>query len=211
MGDYLPPQSIPPLNAMTTSSKTIGSNRPGPHPAAGNRPVDLPEWRAPTETGYVVGNNLVGEQHDAQKPFKIIVMGAGAAGIDFLHHAQEGLKGINVDIKCFDKNPDVGGTWFENRYPGCACDGPSPSYQFYWRPNPEWTKYYSESPEIWEYMKGIVLDEELDRYMTLNTEVKKATWDEQKSVWNIVLASTDGSNQWEEECNVFLNGTGFVK
>ncbi|RTE75112.1 hypothetical protein BHE90_010446 [Fusarium euwallaceae] len=209
MGDYLPTTPLPLTTEMTPAPK-IGSNRPGPHPAAGKRPVDLPEWRVPTETGYVVGSNLVGEQSSKKTPFKVIVVGAGAAGIDFLHHSLTAFKGLNVDVRCFDKNADVGGTWYENRYPGCACDGPSPSYQFAWRPNPEWSKYYSESPEIWEYMKGIVLDEGLDRFIQLNTEVKKAIWDEKKSVWTVVLASTDGSKQWEEECNVFLNGTGFV-
>ena len=49
-------------------------------------------------------------------------------------------------------------------------------------------------------MNGIVLDEGLDRFIQLNTEVKKATWDEKKSVWTVVLASTDSSKQWEEEC-----------
>jgi hypothetical protein len=142
---------------------------------------------------------------------KVLVCGAGAAGIDVLHHALTAFEGLHVQVQCFDKNPEVGGTWYENRYPGCACDGPSPSYQFPWRPNPEWSKYYSGSGEIWEYMKGIVLDEGLDRFIQLNTEVKKATWDDTKSAWTVVLRATDGSRQWEEDFNIFLNGTGFVK
>lgn len=196
---------------MTVPAR-IGSNRAGPHPAAGKRPVDLPEWRStPTKSGYTVSSNLVGEQGGDHAPFKVLVIGAGAAGIDFLHHSLTAFKGLSVEVKCFDKNADVGGTWLENRYPGCACDGPSPSYQFAWRPNPEWSKYYSGSVEIWEYMKGIVMDEKLDRFITLSTEVKKATWNEEKSKWTVVLANTDGSKQWEEECHVLLNGTGFVK
>lgn len=194
----------------------IGSNQPGLHPSGDKRPVHRPEWDVQAPSGYVVSDNLVGEQPrghgtEGQTPFKVIVCGAGAAGIDFLHHSLTAFKSLQVEVKCFDKNADVGGTWYENRYPGCACDGPSPSYQFPWRPNPDWSKYYSESPEIWEYMKGIVLDERLDRFITLNTEVKKASWNEGKSMWTIVLASTDGARQWEEECHVFLNGTGFVK
>ena len=90
---------------------------------------------------------------EGQKRKKVLVVGAGAAGIDFLHHATRSLEDLNVEIKCFDKNPDVGGTWYENRYPGCACDGPSPSYQFAWRPNPDWSHYYCGAPEIWQYMK----------------------------------------------------------
>ena len=191
--------------------RQIGSNRPGKHPSANLRPVNLPEWNEPTETGYATGTNLVGEPAEQQSIFRIIVIGAGAAGIDFLHHALERLAHRKVDIKCFEKNPDIGGTWYENRYPGCACDGPSPSYQFYWRPNPEWSKYYSEAPEIWEYMKGIVLDERLDRYIEVNTKVEQAKWDDAESMWRVSLSKTDGSQMWEEQCHVLLNGTGFVK
>ncbi|KAJ5774830.1 hypothetical protein N7457_009726 [Penicillium paradoxum] len=187
----------------------IGSNRVGPHPASIGRPVDHPEWHMPTESGYVVGTNLLGEPFK-RDPLKVIVMGAGAAGIDFLHHATQLLSDLNVEIKCFDKNADVGGTWYENRYPGCACDGPSPSYQFAWRPNPDWSHYYCGAPEIWQYMKGIVLDEKLDRFIQLQTRVVKATWDENKGRWRIVLRRADESMEWEEECDIFLNGTGFV-
>lgn len=192
----------------------IGSNRPGPLPASIGRPVDYPEWHEPTPDGYTVGCNLLGEPRAEHQPFKVIVMGAGAAGIDFLHHVTAPdsiVANLNLEIKCFDKNADVGGTWLENRYPGCACDGPSPSYQFAWRPNPDWSHYYCGAPEIWQYMKGIVLDERLDRFITLNTRVVRATWDETKAKWRIRLSRTDGSGEWEEECHVFLNGTGFVK
>ncbi|GJN66196.1 hypothetical protein PLICBS_000212 [Purpureocillium lilacinum] len=137
-------------------------------------------------------------------------MGAGAAGIDFLHQAPKALKGLHIDIKCFEKNSDVGGTWYENRYPGCACDGPSASYQFPWCPNPDWTKFYSEAPEIWRYMKGIVVDEGLDKYIQLNTKVVRATWDDADSRWVVGLATTDGRRHWEERCDIFLNGGGFL-
>ena len=60
-------------------------------------------------------------------------------------------------------------------------------------------------------MKGITVDEGLMKYIQLSTEVKKALWDDKKSKWILVLAKTDGSKQWEEDCDVFLNGTGFLK
>jgi cation diffusion facilitator CzcD-associated flavoprotein CzcO len=47
-----------------------------------------------------------------------------------------------VDIRIFEKNSDLGGTWFENRYPGCACDVPSHVYQFSFALNPDWSKLY---------------------------------------------------------------------
>ncbi|KAE8353937.1 dimethylaniline monooxygenase [Aspergillus coremiiformis] len=198
-----------PLPTSTTSA--VGSNRPGPHPASKDRPVNFPEWDQPSSNGYRVTSHVIGEPWPGRqgKAFKVIMMGAGAAGIDFLHHAPQALADLNVEIKCFEKNADVGGTWYENRYPGCACDGPSASYQFPWRPNPDWTRFYSGSREIWEYLKGIVLDEKLDRYIQLNTRVEKAAWNDDLSRWILSLRSRDGQ-VWEEECDVLLNGTGFL-
>ncbi|KAF9888596.1 hypothetical protein FE257_008528 [Aspergillus nanangensis] len=202
MGDYQEPRS---------ASISIGSNGPGPHPASKDRPIDHVEWHTASATGYETSSHIIGEQWPGRngQPFKIIMMGAGAAGIDFLHHATTSLKDLDVEIKCFEKNPDVGGTWFENRYPGCACDGPSASYQFPWRPNPDWTRYYSGAKEIWEYMKGIVMDEGLDRFIQLSTRVEKAVWNDERSEWILSLRHDDG-RVWDESCNVFLNGTGFL-
>jgi cation diffusion facilitator CzcD-associated flavoprotein CzcO len=190
----------------------IGSNTPGPHPASISRPLHYPEWDAPSAGGYRVSDHMLNEPPPG-KPFKIIMMGAGAAGIDFLHHAPPALKGLGVDIACYDKNPEVGGTWYENRYPGCACDVPSASYSFSWRPNPDWTSYYSGAREIWEYFRDIVEDEGLMKYITLSTEVKKAVWDEKKSKWVLSLSGTGDEGkkkEWDEECDLFLNGTGFL-
>ncbi len=193
----------------------IGSNTPGPHPASKTRPVHYDEWSAPSASGYCVSKHLVGEPPPG-KPFKVIMMGAGAAGIDFLHHAPSALADLDVEIVCYDKNADVGGTWYENRYPGCACDVPSVSYSFAWRPYPEWTSYYSKSKQIWQYMRTIVDEEGMMKYIKLKTQVIRADWDDEKSRWIIHLGRVgekEGTfdEEWDEECDIFLNGTGFLK
>jgi cation diffusion facilitator CzcD-associated flavoprotein CzcO len=72
------------------------------------------------------------ENFGTKKKMRIAMFGAGISGINFFKFAEEKLE--NVDIVCYEKNHDVGGTWLENRYPGCACDIPSVVYQFPWRP-----------------------------------------------------------------------------
>lgn len=143
-------------------------------------------------------------------------MGAGAAGIDFLHFAPAALKDLNIEIVVYEKNADVGGTWYENRYPGCACDVPSISYSFPWKMNPSWTKFYSSSKEIWEYMRRIVDEEEMMKYIRLQTMVAGATWNEEKSKWIVKVKKLNPENgtnpqEWEEECDLFINGGGFLK
>lgn len=205
MGEYMP--------GSVDQPRTIGSNSIGPHPSSQKQPVHHKDWAKPSASGYSVSNHTLGEQWPGQedRPFRILMIGGGAAGIDFLHHSKTAFEDLNVEVHCVEKNADVGGTWYENRYPGCACDGPSASYQFSWRPNPDWSHFYSGSEEIWQYMKGIAVDEGLTDQIQLNTEVKKASWIEERGKWNVALAKTDGSKQWDADYDMLLNGTGFLK
>ncbi|KAJ3949097.1 uncharacterized protein N0V96_000209 [Colletotrichum fioriniae] len=58
----------------------------------------------------------------------------------------------NFEHIVYEKNPEVGGTWYENRYPGCKCDIPSHNYQFSWKPNKEWSNFLSPAEEIQAYL-----------------------------------------------------------
>lgn len=90
----------------------------------------------PQENGtpmYIVEEKPLG----TPRPLRVIAVGAGASGLNFARQVE--LHMTNVDLTIYEKNPDVGGTWYENRYPGCACDIPSHNYQFTWEPNPNWS------------------------------------------------------------------------
>jgi NAD(P)-binding Rossmann-like domain len=64
---------------------------------------------------------------NSPRKLKIIVAGAGCSALDLAHQVETGgLK--NVDLQIFEKNAGLGGTWYENRYPGCACDIPAHNY-----------------------------------------------------------------------------------
>jgi hypothetical protein len=54
------------------------------------------------------------------KPMRIICIGAGASGINMAYQTKNYLE--QVELVCYEKNPEIGGTWYENRYPGCKCD-----------------------------------------------------------------------------------------
>lgn len=193
----------------------IGGNRAGPKPASLDRPAYRPEWDTPSTRGYVAGNSMINEPLPDKK-FKIIFLGAGSAAIDFLHFAPKALEGLDVEIVCYEKNQEVGGTWYENRYPGCACDVPSVAYSFPWKANPNWSKFYSSSREIWQYMKNIVDEEHMMQYITLNTLVVGATWNEERAKWVVklrrnVTETEDAAQEWEEECDLLINGGGYLK
>lgn len=56
----------------------------------------------------------------SKRKLRVIVLGSGVSGINFFKFAEE--EASNLEIRCYEKNEEVGGTWLENRYPGCACD-----------------------------------------------------------------------------------------
>lgn len=72
------------------------------------------------------------------RKLRVIVIGAGASALNFAHDVDT-TPSLDVDLVCYEKNAEIGGTWFENKYPGCACDIPSVLYQYSWAPSAEWS------------------------------------------------------------------------
>jgi cation diffusion facilitator CzcD-associated flavoprotein CzcO len=90
-----------------------------------------------------------------------------------------------------ERADDVGGTWQANSYPGCQCDIPSHLYSFSFAPNPDWSRTYSMQPEIWEYLRRVAREHDIDRHMRLGCEVTDARWDEGCARWQ--LTTTTGA------------------
>jgi cation diffusion facilitator CzcD-associated flavoprotein CzcO len=80
----------------------------------------------------------------------IVIIGSGFAGLCMAI----ALKRAGYDqFVILEKNDDLGGTWRDNTYPGCACDVPSHMYSFSFELNPGWTRMFAPQHEIWEYMR----------------------------------------------------------
>lgn len=90
-----------------------------------------------------------------------------------------------------------------------ACDIPSVSYQFTWKPH-IWPEYYSSGHEIWKYLRGIVNEYDLLRFIRLGHTVKGAEWCQETGKWTISAEGPNGEKV-EEVCDVFLNGGGILK
>jgi cation diffusion facilitator CzcD-associated flavoprotein CzcO len=125
------------------------------------------------------------ETHPAVTEVDVLIVGAGFAGICM------GIKLLEARMKSFliiEKSPDIGGTWWENRYPGCACDIPSHLYSFSFAPSTEWTRMYPGQQELHDYLKRCAEKYGLAPYLRLNTRFCEAVWDEASGVWNISTA-----------------------
>lgn len=78
-----------------------------------------------THSSDILADHYVNEP----KPIRVVVLGAGIAGIAFTHKVRA-LE--NVTFTIYEKNSDVGGTWLESRYPGVSCDVPAHAYTYTW-------------------------------------------------------------------------------
>jgi cation diffusion facilitator CzcD-associated flavoprotein CzcO len=87
--------------------------------------------------------------NNVQQDVRVAIVGSGFAGLGMAIRLREA--GIE-DFVVLERADDVGGTWRDNRYPGCACDVPSHLYSFSFAPNPEWASTFSSQPEIWDYL-----------------------------------------------------------
>ncbi len=161
------------------------------------------EWYNQDFDGYRVTEDLL----FAKRQLRIVCVGAGAAGLQIAYKAERALE--KVDLQIYEKNSDVGGTWLENRYPGCACDIPSHSYQFTWARNPNWSAYYSSSEEIWQYLKDVAVKYDLEKYVKFNTKVESTTWDEESGRWNVRLVAADGTYQ-DDWCDILVSASGVL-
>jgi cation diffusion facilitator CzcD-associated flavoprotein CzcO len=111
----------------------------------------------------------------------VLIVGAGFSGLCM------GIKLLEAGMNSFliiEKSEDIGGTWWDNRYPGCACDIPSHLYSFSFAPSTEWTRMYPGQQEIHDYLKRCVQCYGLAPYLRLSTRFREAIWDESEGVWN---------------------------
>lgn len=117
-----------------------------------------------------------------------IVIGGGISGIC----AGIELQRLGIDYVLFEKNEDFGGTWFENRYPGCGVDTPSLTYTFSCRPN-DWSKYFPLRDEIENYLLETAREYGLAAHAQFNSKVESARWIDDAQQWEVVVSKPDGS------------------
>jgi cation diffusion facilitator CzcD-associated flavoprotein CzcO len=112
----------------------------------------------------------------------VAVIGAGfsglGAGVALRRHGF-------TDLLIFEQADDVGGTWRDNTYPGCACDVPSHLYSYSFALNPSWSDAFSGQAEIWSYLRDCVERFGLRPHLRLNHAVHQAVWDQARQRWRV--------------------------
>lgn len=120
--------------------------------------------------------------------FPVVVIGCGEAGL----LAGIKLKAAGIPFTIIEKQAGVGGTWLVNRYPGCRVDIANQYYAYSFEPTDHWTHYYSEQPEILQYLNDVATRHDIAPHVRFNTTVTAATWDEESATWRVVVQDADG-------------------
>lgn len=118
-----------------------------------------------------------------KKVIDVAIIGAGFAGLGAgIRLKEEGVSSFVI----FEKASELGGTWRDNTYPGCACDIPSFLYSFSFEPNPNWSRSFSRQSEILEYMKVCAEKRGLKQNIQFNTEITEAIFIKEEGRWHII-------------------------
>jgi len=120
--------------------------------------------------------------------FEVAILGAGMSGLCM------GIQLQRAGITSFvilEKSAGIGGTWWDNRYPGAQVDVPAPAYSFSFAPNPRWTHRFADAPEIHAYQQRLAEDHGLLAHVRLGHAIADASFDAEAGRWR--LRMDDGS------------------
>ncbi|WP_249148056.1 NAD(P)/FAD-dependent oxidoreductase [Bradyrhizobium sp. AUGA SZCCT0177] len=117
--------------------------------------------------------------------YEVIVIGAGVAGI----YQIKRLADLGVDATVLDGSPDLGGTWYRNRYPGARFDSESYTYGYSFSRELlnewHWKECFSGQPENLRYLNHVADRFDLRKYMQFNAKVEAAQFDEAQHIWRL--------------------------
>ena len=113
--------------------------------------------------------------------------------------ARAGIRSFTI----LERASDLGGTWRDNTYPGAACDVPSHLYSFSFAPKHDWSRAFSEQPEILAYLHACARQYGLDHHIRYDADVTSATFDEVRGRWRIDVANVSSL-----DADIFISACG---
>src|SRR5260370_510935 len=139
------------------------------------------------------------EPADTTRHVRVAIVGTGFSGLGLAIRLKQ--KGM-TDFVLLERAEDIGGTWRDNTYPGCACDVPSHLYSFSFAPNPDWSRRFSPQREIWDYLRGCVARFGIGPHIRYGEDVREAAWNDAAGGW--LLTTSRG----ELRADVLVLGNG---
>ena len=113
----------------------------------------------------------------------VLVVGAGFAGLAAV--AKILAADPSADVTVIERASEVGGTWRDNTYPGCACDVPTSLYSFSFAPSPKWSHTFARQPELFDYLQSVVDRLNLRDRIVADCELLSADWSDTDQRWTV--------------------------
>jgi len=126
---------------------------------------------------------------DERAAFPVVVIGCGESGLLAGIRLQE----AGIPFTIVEKNAGVGGTWWENSYPGARVDVGNHFYCYSFEPSDHWTEYFARQPELQRYFQSVMDKHGIGSHVRWETEVLGATWDEDTATWAVGIRGPDGT------------------
>lgn len=125
---------------------------------------------------------------EARASFKVVIVGAGMSGL----LAGIRLKAAGIGFEIVERHGDVGGTWYQNTYPGCRVDSPNHTYSYSFHPT-DWPQFYSSQEVLRRYFDDCATQYGLRENIRFHTDVEAATYDQGEGVWRVDVRHRDGT------------------
>jgi 4-hydroxyacetophenone monooxygenase len=139
----------------------------------------------------------------AAAEFPVLVIGAGQSGL----LAGIRLAEAGIPFTIIEKNAGVGGTWYENSYPGARVDVGNHFYCYSFEPSNEWTEFFAQQPELQAYFESVMRRHGIEEHVRFETEVIGAVWNEDAAAWHVEIRNADGSNE-DLTANAVISAVG---
>ncbi|WP_313620339.1 NAD(P)/FAD-dependent oxidoreductase [Achromobacter sp.] len=169
---------------------------------------DIPDSYGPMIAAWLgLDADFALEQRDTfpvPEGYRVLVIGAGVAGLC----AAIRLQGAGIPYVVIEKNAEVGGTWYENRYPGCGVDTPNHIYSYSFAKH-DWSRYFALQGEIQGYFEGVADQFNVRPNIRFNTRVETARYDEEHLCWHVHTVNDDGREQ-DYVADILISAVGLL-
>ncbi|GLR68258.1 monooxygenase [Acidocella aquatica] len=140
---------------------------------------------------------------DTLKHFHALIIGAGFSGVGMAIKMQE----AGIPFTIIEKNDTVGGTWYENSYPGCGVDTANHFYSYSFNINHDWDHYFAKRDEIFHYIKRNAEAFHLEQKIRFSEEVLSMVWDDAAALWRVHTRTAEGALH-DLTANVVISAVG---
>jgi 4-hydroxyacetophenone monooxygenase len=141
----------------------------------------------------------------AAAEFRVLVIGSGFSGLNAA--IRLGEAGIAYEV--LEKNDHVGGTWWENTYPGCGVDTPSHLYSLSFAQRSDWPRYFARRDDLHTYLEALADEHGVRANIRFGTEATRATWDGVAQLWRVEARDARGETVGLS-ANAVITGVGFL-